>query len=154
MFNGSIYYVLYLQILHFSWGATLGKNSAFGQSWNSKLHISAPQCKNQSIYAFSGYMQATFFYLRKNLMKLADDQCFSITKGSIYHVKHNGHTNFLPWDGLTWNCTLNGSIYYVLYLHILHFYFVRQICNRILYQLHALRGIEGLTLKQYYKICS
>ena len=31
-------------------------------------------------------------------------------------------------SGLTRNWTFNGSIYCVLYLHILHFYFVGQIC--------------------------
>ena len=35
--------------------------------------------------------QTTFFYIEKNfLTKLADDhiKCFSITKGSIYYMKH------------------------------------------------------------------
>ncbi len=32
-------------------------------------------------------MQTTFFYLGRILKKLADDQCSSITKGSIYHIK-------------------------------------------------------------------
>ncbi len=32
-------------------------------------------------------MQATFFYLERFMKKLADDQCSSITKGSIYHIK-------------------------------------------------------------------
>ena len=30
----------------------------------------------------------TFFYLKSFQKKLADDQCFSITKRSIYHTKH------------------------------------------------------------------
>ncbi len=34
------------------------------------------------------YMQSTFFYLGRFLKKLSDDQCSSITKGSIYHIKH------------------------------------------------------------------
>ncbi len=33
-------------------------------------------------------MQTTFFSLGRFLKKLADDQCSSITKGSIYHIKH------------------------------------------------------------------
>ncbi len=33
-------------------------------------------------------MQTTFFYLERSLKKLADGQCSSITKGSIYHTKH------------------------------------------------------------------
>ncbi len=36
----------------------------------------------------SDFMQTTFFYLGRFLTKLADDQCSSITKGSIYHIKH------------------------------------------------------------------
>ena len=36
----------------------------------------------------SDYMQTTFFYLGRFLKKLADDQCSSITKGSIYYIKH------------------------------------------------------------------
>ena len=33
-------------------------------------------------------MQSTFFCLGKFLKKLADSQCSSITKGSIYYIKH------------------------------------------------------------------
>ena len=36
----------------------------------------------------SDYMQTTFFYLGRFIKKLADDQCSSITKVSIYHIKH------------------------------------------------------------------
>ena len=36
------------------------------------------------------------------------------------------HTTFYHGSGLTWNWTFNGSIHYVWYLHILHFYFVWQ----------------------------
>ena len=42
----------------------------------------------------SDYMQATFFYLGKFLKKLADDQCSSITKGSIYYMKHMNIQHF------------------------------------------------------------
>ena len=34
------------------------------------------------------HMQSTLFCLWKLLMNLTDDQCSSITKGSIYHIKH------------------------------------------------------------------
>ena len=34
------------------------------------------------------HTQSTFFCLGKFLKKLADDQCISITKGRIYHIKH------------------------------------------------------------------
>ncbi len=33
------------------------------------------------------HTESTFFYLRNFLKKLADDQCSSITKGSIYYIK-------------------------------------------------------------------
>ncbi len=36
----------------------------------------------------SDFIQSTFFYLRKFVKKLADDLCSSITKDSIYHIKH------------------------------------------------------------------
>ena len=49
--------------------------------------ISAQPSK-KSLYAFSDFMQTTFFYLGKSLKKLADDQCSSITIDSIYHIKH------------------------------------------------------------------
>ncbi len=48
---------------------------------------SDPQGKN-TISAFQ-IKQTTFFYLEKFLKKLTDDdQCSSITKGSIYHIKY------------------------------------------------------------------
>ena len=72
-------------------------------------------------------MQTTFFCLERFLKDIADYQCSSITKGCIYHIKHYVHTAFYYLSGLTWNCMFNnGSIYYVLYLKILHFYLVRQ----------------------------
>ena len=73
------------------------------------------------------YILTTFFCFGRFLNTLADDQWTSITKGGIYHIKHNNiHTTFYHGSGLTWNCTFNGSIYHVRYLHILCFYFVRQ----------------------------
>ncbi len=57
----------------------------------------------------SDFFQTTFFYLGRFLKNLAIS---SITKDSIYHIKHV-HTK--------------GSNYYVLYLLILRFYLVRQI---------------------------
>ncbi len=61
----------------------------------------------------SNYIQSTSFYLGKFLKKLADDQCSSIPKGSIYNIKYNVHTTFYHKSGLTWNWMFNGSIYYV-----------------------------------------
>ncbi len=51
---------------------------------------------------------------------VVDDQCSSITKESIYHIKHV-HTTFYHSSGLTRNLMFNGSIYYVLFLQILCF---------------------------------
>ena len=40
--------------------------------------------------AVADKMHSTFFHLGRFLKKLApDDQCSSITKDSIYHIKHN-----------------------------------------------------------------
>ena len=76
---------------------------------------SAPLSKKRSI-CISDFIQTTFFYLGSFLKKLADDQCSSRTKDSIYHIKHNGvHTTFYHSSGLTRNLTLNGCIYHVLY---------------------------------------
>ncbi len=66
----------------------------------------------------------TFFYLERFLKKLADNHCSSITKGSIYHIKHiYVHTTFYYSSGLIRNWMFNGSIYYVLHLQIRCFYF-------------------------------
>ncbi len=67
----------------------------------------------------------TFFYLGKFLKKLVD-QCSSITKDSIYHIKHMSIQPFTM--GVNW-----PEIVYLMevsimfrYFHILFFYFVRQ----------------------------
>ncbi len=91
---------------------------------------SAPLSKNAvSAFQISFKLVAQVFYLERFLKKLADDQLFSsITKGSIYHIKHV-HTIFYHSSGLTRNLMFNGSIYYDLYFQILRFYLVRQHCN-------------------------
>ncbi len=49
---------------------------------------SAASIKN-AVSAFQiSCKQTTFFYLGRFLNKLADDHCSSITKGSIYYIKH------------------------------------------------------------------
>ncbi len=53
----------------------------------SQQPSSAPPIKKRSI-CISDFMQTTFLYLGKFLKKLADDQCSSITKGSIYRINH------------------------------------------------------------------
>ncbi len=67
------------------------------------------------------HMQTAFFYLGRFLKQIADDQCSSITKSNIYHMKHNVHTNFYHGSGLTWYWMFNRIIYYLSYLHILRF---------------------------------
>ncbi len=70
----------------------------------------------------SDYIQAAFFYLGRFLKKVADDHCSSITKGSIYHIKHV-HTTFYNGSGQTWNCFMEVSFmfdicsYYVFTLY-------------------------------------
>ena len=55
-------------------------------NWYKGLH-DCPTKKKCSM-CISDYMQATSFNLGRFLKKLADDQCSTIAKGSIYHIKH------------------------------------------------------------------
>ncbi len=65
------------------------------------------------------------FQMTKKLLSFTlEDSCW------IYHIKHYVYTTFYHGSGLIWHWTLNRSIYYVWYLHILRFYFVRQDCLR------------------------
>ncbi len=56
----------------------------------------------------------TFFYFRGFLMQLADEQCSSISKDSIYHQTYSMsnivHTTSYHGTGLTWNWIINGSV--------------------------------------------
>ncbi len=97
-----------------------------------KLKILPQWVKTQYLFIFfSDFIQTTFFYPERFLKKLADDKILlkkysSITKGSIYHIKHYVHTIFYHTSGLSRNWVFNGSIYYVLYLQILRSYLVAQ----------------------------
>ncbi len=51
-----------------------------------RIATAAPS-KN-AVSAFQISYKLLSFYLDRFLKKLADDQCSSITKGSIYHIKH------------------------------------------------------------------
>ena len=63
---------------------------------------SVPQSKNAvGLCAFQ--IISTFFYLGIFLQKLADNQCSSITKGSIYRIKQNFRTTFCNWSELNLN---------------------------------------------------
>ena len=51
--------------------------------------ISAPQSKNAvCVFYTVDHTQSASFCLGKFLKKFADDQCSSITKGSMYYIKH------------------------------------------------------------------
>ena len=70
----------------------------------------------------SDNIQTTFFYLERFLKKLATINALQYLRQYIPYQKHNVHTTF--YHGSAWidlNCMLNGSIYQVSYLHILHF---------------------------------
>ena len=49
--------------------------------------------KMQYYMCNSDYIQTTFFSCWRFIKKLAENQCSSITKGNIYHIKHI-HTTF------------------------------------------------------------
>ena len=72
----------------------------------------------------SDCMEITIFYLGRFLKKFAVNQCSSITKGSIYHIKHNVHTTITT--GVDWpeiGCLMEVSVmfdictYYILTLY-------------------------------------
>ncbi len=92
-------------------------------NWNKELiscfHYKENVCptKWKHSICISDFMQTTFFYLGGFLKKLADDHCFSITKGSIYHIKH---VSIQPWIDLK---------LHVLYLQILRFFMAWQMCD-------------------------
>ncbi len=60
-------------------------------NWELECHSASidtcPTKHKRSMY-ISDYMQTTVFYFGRFLKKLADDRYSSITKGSIYHIKH------------------------------------------------------------------
>ncbi len=59
----------------------------------------------------SNYMQTTVFYLGRFLKQIADDQCSSITKGNIYHIKHMSIQPFTM--GVDWpeiGCLIEVSV--------------------------------------------
>ena len=52
----------------------------------------------------SHYIQNTLAWKISKEVGRRDDQCSSITKGCIWHIKHNVHTVFNHGSGLIWNC--------------------------------------------------
>ncbi len=97
--------------------------------------ITVPPSTKCSI-CISDFMLSNFFYLGRFLKKLAHHQCSSMTKGSVCHINHNYvHTTFYHSSGLTRNWMFNRSIYYVLYLQILRFYFMGQKCLSMCFQI-------------------
>ena len=106
MFVNQIFYVLISQIVF--------------QIFSS----SAQQIKTQYVH-FRSYTE--YFLLPWKIPKeISRRSMLSITKGSIYYVKHLCIQSFSMEIRLTRNLMFNGSIYNILYLHILCFYFVGQ----------------------------
>ncbi len=62
----------------------------------------------------SDHIQTTFFYLERFVKKLADDRWSSITKGSIYHLKHKSIQPFnMGVDG----CFMEVSIMFNIFTY-------------------------------------
>ena len=95
------------------------------------------------------WLQTTFFYLGRLLNKLEDNQCSAIIKDSIYHIP-NMTIQTLTWEWI--DRTLNGSIYYVWCLPLLHFYFVRQIWYTVRFLWCTTQ--YNITLLQYWEKCN
>ncbi len=88
-------------------------------------------------------MQTTFFYLERFLKKWADDQCSSTVLNICITLYHSS------W--LIRNLMFNGSIYYVLYLQILHFYFIvrQKYRARVAFMWHHYRSVGKIKYKLY-----
>ena len=66
-------------------------------------------------FCISDFMKSTFFYIERYLKKLADDQYSSITKGSIYHIKHmyiQPFTTIVDWPEI-WCLMEVSSMFYI-----------------------------------------
>ncbi len=76
--------------------------------------IDEKRTNNKCSMCNSDYIQTTFFYRWRFLKKLADDQCSSITKGSIYHIniKYMSMQTFtMGVDWLEIGCLIMGLIF-------------------------------------------
>ncbi len=114
------------------------------------LYHNCPPSKNavsacQISWKLLSFTTFYYFFSGRFLKKWPDNQCSSITKGSIYHIKHV-HIALYHTSWLTRNLMFNGSIYYVLCLQILHFYLLGQMlhipCSRSI----LLRSIHSTTI--------
>ncbi len=83
----------------------------------------------------SDNMETTLFYLERFLVEASRQSMLCSNQKQYLPCQTYVHTTFTfcHGSGLTWSWTLNGSIwisysYYVLYLQILYFYFLRQNC--------------------------
>ncbi len=66
----------------------------------------------------SDFMQTNFFYLGRFLKKLVDDQCSSITKGSIYHINHmyiQPFNTVVDWSEIWWLMEVSTMVYICRY---------------------------------------
>ena len=115
------------------------------ESWTNQQTINAlhqyplhlPH-KVKTQYVILDHMQSTFFCCGKNLKKLADDQCSSITKGSTYYIRCIYIQPFImemDWPEI-WH------LMEVCFIHILRFYFAWQTWNIMSIQLLPWEWIE------------
>ncbi len=68
-----------------------------------------------AVSATSDFMQTASCYLERFLKELAGDQCSSLTKGSIYHIKHmyiQPFTTVVDWPGI-WCLMEVSTMFYV-----------------------------------------
>ncbi len=78
---------------------------------------------NNITSADNAFLQTLRFYMERQ--RLVDDQCFSITKGSIYHTNHmdiQPLITVVDWPEI--RCLMEGSTVFYIYLQIRHFYLV------------------------------
>ncbi len=62
------------------------------------------------------------YQLSWKIMKKADDQCSSITKDSIYCIKHT--CNLLPLERIDMKFDVEWKYFFIFHLHLLPFYLV------------------------------
>ncbi len=89
---------VFKKIFHRSWQSLLNSVCSTQGMWETNMitifHLQSVQSiilphqvKMQYLH-FRFHANYTFFYSGRFLKKLADDQCSSISKGSIYHINH------------------------------------------------------------------
>ena len=72
-----------------------------------KTHMEISIVRITSALQSKNTVSAFHFHAILSFKKLVDNQCSSITKGSIYHIKYYLHTTFYHSSGLTRNWIFN-----------------------------------------------